>query len=193
MFSGANQFQNLLEMDAQFCSLYGFTEAEVRETYGPYIERNEAAFQSSLVASSDATTSPAPLPSSAPALASSLSSTSPSPSPSPSPSSAVVALPTGAELEDAVIAKLIEWYDGYKWNLKQPDKILSPWSVMSFLQSRELCGYWAKTATSASTVATLSLNSREILRGFSITSADLYASISATQFLSNWRQLTFQV
>jgi hypothetical protein len=147
-------------------------------TYRPYIKRNEAAFQSSLVASPGATPPPAPLSSSALAL---------------STSSSAVALPTGAALLDAVMEKLIEWYDGYTWNVDQRDKILNPWSVMSYLQSRKLCGYWSKTAISSSAVATLSMNSKELVYGFDISSADLYASISVTQFLSNWRQLAFQV
>jgi len=183
IFSGANQFQHLLEADARFCSLYGFTEQEVRDTYGPYIQRNEAAFQSSLGAWPGSTPPPAPQSSTSAALALPPSSTQ----------SAVVAPPTGAALVDAVMGKLIEWYDGYKWNIRQQDKILNPWSVMAYLQSRELCGYWSSTAISSSVVATLSMNSKELVYGFPISSSELFASISANQVLSNWRQLAFQV
>jgi hypothetical protein len=182
IFSGANQFQYLLEADARFCSLYGFTEQEVRDTYGPYIQHNAAAFQSSLGAWPGATPPPAPQSSSS-ALALPPSSTQ----------SAVVAPPTGAALVDAVMGKLIEWYNGYKWNIRQQDKILNPWSVMSFMKTRELRGYWTSTALSSSAVTTLSANSKELVYGFPISSSELFASISANQFLLNWRQLAFQV
>ena len=33
VFSGANQYIALLQNDAEFCSLYGFTEVEIDETY----------------------------------------------------------------------------------------------------------------------------------------------------------------
>ena len=181
IFSGANQFQHLLEMDARFCSLYGFTAQEVRDTYGPYIQRNEAAFQSSLGAWPGATPPPVPQSSSALAL------------PPSSTQSAVVKPPTGAALVDAVMGKLIEWYNGYKWNIRQQDKILNPWSVMSFMKTRELCGYWTSTAISSSAVATLSANSKDLVYGFPITSSELFAPISVSQFLLNWRQLAFQV
>jgi hypothetical protein len=183
IFSGANQFRQLLERHARFCSLYGFTEQEIRDTYGPFFLRNEAAFQSSLGAWPGSTPPPAPQSSTSAALALPPSSTQ----------SAVVAPPTGAALVDAVMGKLIEWYNGYKWNIRQQVKILNPWSVMSFMKTRELRGYWTSTAISASAVATLSANSKELVYGFPISSSELFASISANQFLLNWRQLAFQV
>jgi hypothetical protein len=38
MFSGPNQFLPLMERSSEFSSLYGFTDTEIRSTYGKYIE-----------------------------------------------------------------------------------------------------------------------------------------------------------
>jgi hypothetical protein len=38
LFSKANQFLPIMENTPKFCTLYGFTETEIRETYGPFIE-----------------------------------------------------------------------------------------------------------------------------------------------------------
>jgi hypothetical protein len=38
MFSGPNQFLPLMERSAEFVSLYGFTDSEIRSTYGEFIE-----------------------------------------------------------------------------------------------------------------------------------------------------------
>jgi hypothetical protein len=39
MFSGPNQFLPLMERSAEFVSLYGFTDSEIRSTYGEFIEK----------------------------------------------------------------------------------------------------------------------------------------------------------
>ena len=38
MFSGANVFWPLMEKSAEFCTLFGFTEREIRLTYGDYLK-----------------------------------------------------------------------------------------------------------------------------------------------------------
>jgi hypothetical protein len=39
IFSGPNQFLNLMERSTQFSTLYGFTEDEIRQTYGSFIDK----------------------------------------------------------------------------------------------------------------------------------------------------------
>ena len=53
MFSGANQYQHLLEGQVEFCSLFGFTEAEIRSTYGSFIEKKYGPLEETMASLRD--------------------------------------------------------------------------------------------------------------------------------------------
>ena len=48
MFSGANQFTHLMEKNTKYCTLFGFTEKEIRETYGSHIEQHHAPLEATM-------------------------------------------------------------------------------------------------------------------------------------------------
>jgi hypothetical protein len=140
MFSGPNQFVPLLEESAEFSSLYGFTESEIRNTYGRFIETK---FNASL---------------------------------------------------DEIMSNMKRMYNGYRIHPLQKDcnLLYNPWSVLKYLQTKLLSGYWVKSAGSASVMSMLGLRAMNILNGFEITQDHLFANISAKEFNTCWKQMAFQ-
>ena len=140
MFSGPNQFLPLMERTAEFCALYGFTEHEIRKTYGSYIEEKFDV----------------PL--------------------------------------DDVIDNMKRMYHGYRIHPRQKDEdvLYNPWSVLNYLRTGELVGYWAKSAGSASVMSMLGLRGMNIMNGFEITQERLFADISAKEYTEHWQQMSFQ-
>jgi hypothetical protein len=138
MFSGANNFIHLFEDRADFTTLFGFTENEIRNTYGPHIHYNG-----------------------------------------------------GFDIEE-VIDNLRWWYNGYRIHPEQTKTLYNPWSVIQFLNTWKYNEVWTKSATSSKVIEMLGLHGFEILNGFSITSRELYAPISATEFSIHWKQTAFQ-
>jgi hypothetical protein len=70
--------------------------------------------------------------------------------------------------------------------------LYNPWSVLSYIHSCSLKGYWAKSAQSASVMSMLGLRAMNILNGFEITQDRLFASISAKEYNTCWEQMAFQ-
>ena len=141
MFSGMNQFTCLSEL-LEFTTLFGFTEREIRLTYGDYIKTM-----------------------------------------------------TGRDLDD-VIEELRYMYNGYRFHPEQKpeDTVYNTWSVLKYLSTCELQRHWMVTgAVSSTTIDMLGgLRCKDLLDGFNMSSADLYAPIAAGQGSKNWRQLAFQ-
>eukprot|EP00475_Leptophrys_vorax_P028674 TRINITY_DN4165_c0_g1_i1.p1 TRINITY_DN4165_c0_g1~~TRINITY_DN4165_c0_g1_i1.p1 ORF type:complete len:422 (+),score=97.27 TRINITY_DN4165_c0_g1_i1:179-1267(+) len=140
MFSGPNQFVPLLEESSAFSALYGFTEAEIRQTYGTFIEKK---FDAHL---------------------------------------------------DEIMSNMKRMYNGYRIHPSQKDcdLLYNPWSVLKYLHTEHLSGYWAKSAGSASVMSMLGLRAMNILNGFEITQDRLFASISSKECNTHWQQMAFQ-
>jgi hypothetical protein len=140
MFSGPNQFLPLMERTAEFSSLYGFTDLEIRSTYGKYIENK---FQRHL---------------------------------------------------DDVMTDMKRMYNGYRIHPDQDPKDLlyNPWSVLNYLDTGNLTGYWAQSAGSSSVMKMLGTNSMNIVKGYEIDDRNLFANISAAEHNKYWKQMAFQ-
>lgn len=130
-----------MEETANFATLYGFTEQEIRNTYGQYIEENH-----------------------------------------------------GGDV-DKVMGDLKNMYNGYRFHPMQEDNnlVYNPWSVLKYLNIGALEPHWAASGgPSHLTIEMLGMHGMDILRGFTITKADLFAPISATKYKESWMQAAFQ-
>eukprot|EP01012_Entosiphon_sulcatum_P014578 TRINITY_DN1959_c0_g1_i1.p1 TRINITY_DN1959_c0_g1~~TRINITY_DN1959_c0_g1_i1.p1 ORF type:complete len:538 (+),score=90.63 TRINITY_DN1959_c0_g1_i1:572-2185(+) len=137
LFSCANMFTTVMKDTPAYTTLYGFTEAEIRKTYGMHIT---ATMHRDL---------------------------------------------------DSTVQQLRAMYNGYKIHPEQDETTFNPWNVLHFLQNGSLRPYWCATGGNLA-AQYLGPNTTELLRGFSISTEDLFAPISAQEHSAHWQQVAVQ-
>ena len=183
MFSGANHFITLVE-NPKLCSVYGFTEKEIRDTYGPHIRHRAVEFRQSIADDS--------------ALAASAGESD-------------AALIDGVVGKMIEWYNGYKWHEYQVDRVLNPWCVLRARptcvfrfvcalncqlvldrSVISYLKSRLFNCHWGRSGLSANLIRTIGLHAVDIFNGFEMTQEKLNTPISASEFRTNWQQLAFQ-
>lgn len=94
-------------------------------------------------------------------------------------------------LEDT-IEKMSLMYNGYRFHPDQEELIYNPWSIISALKGRDLGAHWTNTAASSTIIDTVGKHGMDVFHGIPIKKETLFAPVSATRYLENWKQVMFQ-